>query len=84
MLQVEKDRANNRKSGILDLKNLNKQYTLFQQHEKQVLQQQQQLQGQQQIKVEQQSYDDQVGMDESTGGFMFNENTLSPQTPLQF
>ena len=84
MLQVEKDRANNRKCGILDLNILNKQYTLFQQHEKQVLlQQQQQQQQQQQIKIEQQSYDDQ-GMDESTGGFLFNENTISPQSSLQF
>lgn len=78
MLQVEKDRANNRKSGILDLNNLNKQFALFQQHEKQ-------LQQQQEIKLESNTYEDQ-GMEASSSSqpFMFNENTLSPKTPLQF
>ena len=49
MLQVERDRSNNKKSN-LDLNNFNHQYALFQQHEKRVLNQQQHLQN---IKVEQ-------------------------------
>jgi len=50
MLQVERDKANNCKSRVLDLNNLNQMFALFKQHESKVLQQQQQTQD---IKIEQ-------------------------------
>lgn len=73
MLQIEKDRGNNRKSGILDLNNLNQQFALFKQHEKQVLQQQGIKQEQSEQPMNEQE------MDQNSQPFMFNENTLSPQ-----
>jgi hypothetical protein len=85
MLQVERDKANNHKSGINDLKNLNQMFTLFKQHESKVLQQQQQQQQQTQgIKMEQVEPIIEQDMDQNSQPFMFNENTLSPDTALQF